>query len=144
MSKKSSFIVAFSNLPSNTSRKDALVILSAACGLSLAGTSTYYANVKSGKWSTTNEPKPAIVVAPVEVKATEGVSVSTEPESVAIVAGVKIVEDNGLTTVDGTCLNDLTGVELVQFYNDRTTAALVSKFRSKADGIKRIVNMLCE
>ena len=142
MSKKSDFIVAYNNLPADTTRKDALAILSAQCGLSTAGASTYYANVKSGKWSIDTT---APVKVEKKVKSVVGIMASTEPESTTVVAGVKIVEQNGKTTVDGVSLDDLSGPELVAMFNSRVAEdRKVTKFRTKADGIKRIVNMMCE
>jgi hypothetical protein len=52
MTKKELFIVAYNNLPEGTTRKQALVALQKACGLSAPGCSTYYSNVKSGRWAT--------------------------------------------------------------------------------------------
>lgn len=149
MSKKEQFIAAYNNLPANTSRKDALVILSTSCGLSPAGASTYYANVKSGKWSATEVAKPTEekVVAKPAVVAEPGITTqSVEADSVTVIGGFKIEETGDHVVVNDVVLNDLSGPDLCAFYNLHVNDVTkhVNKFRTKADGIKRIVNMLCE
>ena len=149
MSKKVQFVAAYNNLPANTTRKDALVILAAACGLSPAGASTYYANVKSGKWSTTEEAKP-VKVAKVKIVAAPSITVaptpSNEPDTTTVIGGVKIEETGDRVVVNGVVLNDLSGPDLCAMYNLHVNDVTkhVNKFRTKADGIKRIVNLLCE
>ncbi len=147
MSKKEQFVAAYNNLPANTSRKDALVILSTSCGLSPAGASTYYANVKSGKWSTTEEAKPAKVIKTIKpvVVATAPV-VTSEPDVVTTIEGFKIEETGDRVVINGVVLNDLSGPDLCAMYNLHVNDVTkhVNKFRTKADGIKRIVNLLCD
>ena len=143
MSKKEQFIAAMNALPADTSRKVALEILSVSCGLTIAGASTYYANVKSGKWNTNTTMTP--VVKP-ETEVAPGVTVdAAKSESIAVVAGVTIKEIDGRTFVDDAELDTMTGPELVTLFNKHVDPSrFVTKFRTKADGIKRIVDMLCE
>ena len=140
-STKSLFISAFAALPANTTRKTALALLSEQFGISEACASTYYSNCKAGRWTLTiNTELNTAVVTPI-VEAVAGVTeiVSDEP-TVTTIEGVTITETKNTTTVDGVSLDTMTGPELVAYYNALPDVTPVTKFRTKADGVKRIVD----
>ena len=135
MTKKELFIQEYNQLPSNLSRKEAIAILSVKCGMTLAGASTYYSNTKN------SSPSKQVKVS--TKKAYKGIS--STPESIAIVGGVTIIEDNGLTQVDGVLLNDLTSMQLSGLFSKYIPDGRATpKFSSLKDGIKKLVDMICE
>jgi hypothetical protein len=135
-SKKSIFISAFNALPVDMKRKEALAILSEQCGLSMAGASTYYANCKSGLWSTGTVQKESYL------------------EMIALVTGEYIAKHRAKEQANRAVqsvtqksekinLEVMTGSELVALYNSKVSdAQQIVKFRNKAEGIKRVAALI--
>ena len=135
MTKKELFIQEYNQLPSNLTRKEAIAVLSVKCGMTLAGASTYYSNTKN---SSSKQVKVSTK------KAYKGIS--STPEQTTIIDGITIIEDNGLTMIDGVLLDDMCPQELrIVFERYAPEGRKLSNFDiTRQSTIKAIVDMICE